>query len=414
MKEINTYEKTRRIFPPFSLFIRAASLIARSKERVKITKLGKLPKPPYLLICNHASFMDFYTAIKVTEPHQPYWVSTIEEFIDKDFIFRELGILPKRKFTNDPISAKMMMEVLKDRKKILIIYPEARYSFIGKMERIERGIASIAKVCNVPIVLIKNHGHFLRDPQWGDHHVRKIRPIHSTVKCIISKKYIKELSVDEIYQTIVENLKYDEEQYQIDNHILNTYKNRAVGIEHILYKCPHCGEEFKMTSFGSHFKCENCKKEYSYNSDGTISCINGETKFSRISQWYEYEKECVKNEVKNNRYYFKDEVRLEHLDGVKVGFSPLKGKYYLTQSVKDGIKVIDEDNKVIISKMPLQTFAIHVEFDYKHKGGCVDLATNEDTYFVYPLHFQSHLTKIHFATEAIFDNAVKNLNKEHK
>lgn len=410
MKKIDTYEKTRRIFPPFTLVIRTASILWRAKERVKVVKVGRIPKPPYLLISSHASFMDYYTCMKGALPHQPYWVSTIEEYIDKDFVFRELGIIPKRKFTNDPRSAKMMLEVLRDRKKILIIYPEARYSFVGHPERLDNGLAKLAKAAGVPIVFMNNHGHYLRDPQWGDHKIRKVRPIVAEMKCIVSKKYVQLLSSDEIQQIITDNFKFDEEKYQLDNHILIKYEKRAEGIERILYKCPHCGKEFEMSSKGANFKCDACGVEYTLNEDGTIKCLNNESKFTKVSDWYYWEKECCREEVKSGKYLFEDEVRVERLEGTGIGFVPMKGKFNIRQSLEDGV-VVNSDHDFKFERSPLQNYAIHIEFDYHGRGGCVDLATNTETYFVYPLNNWKALTKIHFANEIIYDIHKERLNK---
>ena len=41
-----------------------------------------------------------------------YWISTVEEFIPRFFIFRRIGVLAKRKFTNDPKAAMRYLEVL--------------------------------------------------------------------------------------------------------------------------------------------------------------------------------------------------------------------------------------------------------------------------------------------------------------
>lgn len=347
-------------------------------------------------------------SIRANEPYQPYWVSTIEEYIDKDFIFRELGIIPKRKFTNDPKSAQLMLDVLKNRKKILIIYPEARYSFIGQPERIDNGLAKLAKNADVPIVFMNSHGHYLRDPQWGDHVIRKVDHLVSEMKCIISKKYVEQLSVEEIQQVINDNFKFDEEQYQLDNNIKITYKNRAKGIERILYKCPHCGKEFEMSSDGTTFGCDACGARYNLNEDGTISRINGESKFTKVSDWYKWEKECVRKEVKDGKFFFEDDIRFEHLEGTGVGFVPMGGNYHLTMSINDGIKVTN-GNEVVYTRSPLQSYAIHIEYDYKGRGGCIDLATNTETYFAYPLNKVKALTKIHFAVEAIYDHLKSNL-----
>lgn len=411
MRKIDAHKRNRRIVTIYSLIIRAASLFARKKEGVKIVKLGELPKPPYLVISTHASFMDFFISIKANQPYKPYWISTIEEYIDKDYIFRALGIIPKRKFTNDPISAGLVLDALQTRKKSLIVYPEARYSFVGKPERIDRGLAKLAKMCEVPIVFMQCNGDYLRDPQWGDHKIRKVKGMVAYMRCIVKRSQIKELSVEEINMLIDQNFKYDDEKFQLEHNIKIDYPNRAVGIERILYKCPHCGKEYEMSSSGSTFKCEACGATYSYNEDGTISCTNGDSKFTKVSDWYYWEKDCVRKEVEEGTYFFEDDIRLEHLEGVGVGFVPLEGKFHLTHSIDKGI-VVTKDNEVFYERSSLQSYAIHIEYDYKKRGGCIDLATTSETYFAYPLNNVKSLTKIHFAVEIIYDKLKGDLKKE--
>ena len=131
----------------FYIVIWIIGLANRIINRAKIVKKNKLPKPPYILISTHASMLDFYMVLTLTFPHMVYWISTVEEFIPRYFIFRRIGVLAKRKFTNDPQGAMRYLEVLQ-KKKILVIYPEARYSFTGECERIDKSIGKFAKYAN--------------------------------------------------------------------------------------------------------------------------------------------------------------------------------------------------------------------------------------------------------------------------
>ena len=109
IKQIDTHRPNKRIWFIFSLIIWVGSFFMKLINRAKIVKLNQIPKPPYLLISSHASMMDFYMATLGTFPHRPYWVSTVEEFIDKYFLFRRLGVISKRKFTNDPKRSKIFI-----------------------------------------------------------------------------------------------------------------------------------------------------------------------------------------------------------------------------------------------------------------------------------------------------------------
>ena len=386
----------------FEIVIWIIALINKVKNKAKIVKRNKLPKPPYILISTHASMLDFYMALMATFPHRVYWISTVEEFIPRFFIFRRIGVLAKRKFTNDPKGAMRYLEVLQ-RKKILVIYPEARYSFMGETERIDKGLGRFAKMANVPVVLNREHGNYLYCPQWSDHKARKVYPIVNEFQTIITKNDLETLNADEIQQKIEDNFVNSEEDWMRRKHILIKYENRAVGLEKILYKCPHCGKEFEMSSETHFLKCNHCGATYDYLENGQLQRVDGESKFNYPSEWYKWEKECVKEEVINGTYHFEDDVRVEKLLGAKIGFVPQEGHYHLTHDIEQGFVVKGTDNEFEYHRSSLQSYAIHIEYYYLDRGAFLELADLKDTYFIYPLNKPEYLTKIHFAVEHIYD-----------
>jgi len=408
--QIKTDLPIKRIWTIFYIVILTIGLINKIMSKVKIVKHNKLPKPPYILISTHASMLDFYMALCITFPHKPYWISTVEEFIPRFFIFRRIGVLAKRKFTNDPKAALKYLEVLK-KKKILIIYPEARYSFTGEDERIDKSIGRFAKKANVPVVMIKGHGHYLWCPQWSDRKVRKISPIQSDVYTIVDRNELEHLSAEDIQERIEDNYDMSEEHWMEENNILNKYENRAVGLEKILYKCPHCGKEFEMSSETHFIKCNHCGVTYDYLENGQLKCLDKETRFNYPSAWYKWEKECVKQEVLESKYHFEDDVRVEKLLGAGIGFVAQEGKYHLIHDIKEGITVKGIDNDFEFKRSSLQSYAIHIEYHYLDRGSFLELADADDTYFIYPLNKANHLTKIHFAVEHIYDYLKEQLRK---
>ena len=139
--------------------------------------------------------------------------------------------------------------------------------------------------------------------------------------------------------------------------------------------------------------------------------MDGEGKFNWPSEWYNWQKEEVRKEVEAGTYHFEDEVRVEKLIGAKIGFVVQEGKYHLTHTIEDGIIVKGEDNDFEYHRPSLQSFAIHIEYNYKDKGAFLDLSTMDDTWFVYPINKPLYLTKIHFAVECIYDHLKNNLKK---
>lgn len=404
----------KRVWLPLSIIMWIGALFMRTLAGAKIVKRNKLPKPPYLILGTHASMMDFYTEISLTFPHQPYWVSTVEEFIYRYFLFRRMGVLAKRKFSNDPKSALTYLEILQKRKKILIIYPEARYSLVGENERIDKSLGKFVKKANVPVVIVKGHGNYLQCPQWSDRKLRKFHPIVNEVETVINKYDLEIMDADEIQKKIEENFYISEDEWMQKKNIKIKYPNRAKGIHQILYKCPHCGTEFEMSSEGHTLRCNHCGKEYDYLENGQLKCLNGETIFDYPSKWYKWEKECCKQDVLNGNYHFEDEVRVEKLMGAKIGFVPLEGKYQLIHDIKGGLTCKGIDNDFYLNRTSMHSFGLHIEYNYLNKRGTfIEISDNDDTYFIYPKNKPLEVTKMHFAVEHIYD-MLKGQMKEEK
>ena len=52
-------------------------------------------------------------------------------------------------------------------------------------------------------------------------------------------------------------------------------------------------------------------------------------------------------------------------------------------------------------------YSVHVEYDFLGRGDAVDRATDETTYFTFLKTAKNVLTKLHFATEELYDYLVR-------
>ena len=97
-------------------------------------------------------------------------------------------------------------------------------------------------------------------------------------------------------------------------------------------------------------------------------------------------------------------------EGVGVGFVPLEGKFHLTHSINDGISCVGDNFD--FHRSSLQSYAIHIEYNYKGRGAFIELSTQTETYFVYPLSCPHGITKVHFAVEHIYNYLKNDMRKE--
>ncbi len=363
-------------------------------------------KPPYLLLANHASMIDFPLAVKATFPHRANWVISIEEFVGREWLFRGIGGIYKRKFTSDLTVVRHMLRVLKTRRHICIMYPEARYSLAGINEQIDKSIGQLAKLAKCPVAVLISRGNFLNSPQWCKKPTRKL-PISAEMKQIVTAEEIETLTADEIQARIEKEFHYDDYAWQKENEIHITSPKRAHNIHRILYQCPACRKEFSTDSRDSEIWCRECGRRWQMNTLGELECQNGEDIFRHVPDWYRWERENVRREVEQGRYRFTDSVRLEHLDNAKVGFRTL-GDVRLTHD-ENGFSLDGELpglGEFHFRRSVISMSSCHIEYDFHGRGDAIDLATLNDTYFVFPLTAYNCLTKIHFATEELYKKAL--------
>ena len=60
-----------------------------------------------------------------------------------------------------------------------------------------------------------------------------------------------------------------------------------------------------------------------------------------------------------------------------------------------------------VNKPVSSMYSVHVEYDFLKKGDCFDIATDETSYFMFLKNAKNYLTKMHFATEELYDYYVK-------
>ena len=392
---------------PVAWALCAGELIKRKSKVYKHNT--KDLKPPYLMLCTHAAFLDFKVATKAIFPHGATYVVAIDGFIHREQIMRKVGCICKRKFTNDTTLVRQIIYSIKKLKQSVIIYPEARYSISGTTAILPSSLGKLAKLLKVPVVVLNTHGHHISSPVWNLT-PRKVN-VEADFTQIVTAEEINSLNADEINKRIHNAFEYDDYKWQKDKGILIKNPERANGLEKVLYKCPHCKSEHVIYPSGTKIICNNCKKEYNYNEDGSVTCINGETIFNHIPDWYEWERKCVKEEILNGKYHIEDDVDVDSLPNSK-GFINMGTGHFVHD--KNGLKVNFNENGIpkVFTKNILENYSCHIEFDYNNKGDAVSFSTLDDTYYFYFKNLKNVIVKIHFAVEELYKLELQNKLKK--
>ncbi|MBO5339186.1 MAG: 1-acyl-sn-glycerol-3-phosphate acyltransferase [Clostridia bacterium] len=423
-RHIKPFDTSKKPIRSWKILSWVAMVVSKILTRGKIGKLEKINmeglKPPYILLSNHQTFTDFEINAILTYPEKFHSIATFEGHYGfygiRAYLMEKVGCIPKRKFTTDPHLVSSCNTVLNEYGDILSIYPEARYTDIGTTSPISDSYAQLIKKFNKPVVAVVHRGNYLRAPFWNWQRERKVKT-YTTMKKILDPEDIERMSCEEIIAVVRRELWHDEHQWQKDNNIIIDEPWRAEGLHKALYQCPHCLAEHRMLSKGNKLWCVSCGKEWEMTELGELRATSGKTEFSHIPDWYNWEKENVRREVEEGRYYFEDDVDVYALPNVKKFIKLGKGK--LTHSLENGITLEGhyngEDYKIVRPSRGL--YSIHTEYNYcflKHDP-CIQISIADNT-FICNTHKKDVVTKVYFAVVAIHEKLMRERaeNKQKK
>ena len=158
-----------------------------------------------------------------------------------------------------------------------------------------------------------------------------------------------------------------------------------------------------MSSEGAELFCEACGKRWYMNEDSTLAAKDGETEFSHIPDWFEWEREQVRAEIERGEYSFEDDVEVYSLPRC-YKYEPL-GFGKLTHDPEQGFILTGHyrGKDYRIQRTPLQTNSLHIEYDFLRikPFDLVDISTEDDSFYCYTTK-KDVITKLAFATEEIY------------
>lgn len=405
------YPIRQPLFFTWLIWVLSKILLFGKKYTIEKVNMEGL-KPPYMVLSNHMYFIDFELCALVTHPHRVNNVVNLDGYYRRPWLMELIGSIGTRKFTMDLHLVKSIRKVL-ERGDVLCMYPEARYCPAGITSYLPDSLGTLVKRCRVPIVTVVHHGNHLQSPFWNFRKPRRV-PLHTVATKILTPEEIDRLTPEEINDRLRSALSYDEYAYQKENGILITEPHRAEGLHKILYQCPHCKVEHEMASEGAELFCKVCHKRWTLLENGELKANEGETEFSRIPDWYLWERRMVEEQIERGEYFFEDEVDV-YSQPRAMNFIHL-GKGKLTHDPELGLTVegIYRGEVYRLNRAPLQTNSLHIEYDwcYLRPEDCVDISSERDSFFCYPETEKNVVTKLGFATEILYLRAMKKRNEQ--
>ena len=375
-----------------------------SYEEVGMDKLGK--NEPALFLMNHSSFTDLMIAARMLRKRQYHIVTTNDGFVGKESLMRWIGCIPTRKFVSEIALVKDMQYTFKKLNSSILMFPEASYSFDGSMTPLPESLGKLIKLMKIPVVIISTKGAFLRDPLYNNLKKRKA-DVSATVTYRISPEDIESLSVKEVNEILEEEFSYDHFRDQVARKVKITENFRGEGLHRVLYKCPHCLSEGTMDSAGIVIRCSNCDFEAELTEDGTLKYIEKpDVDFANtpvhkyVTDWYDWERECVKKELADGTYHMECNVDILMLADYKCMYKV--GKGILTHSV-EGFSLMGCDGKLEYKQKPKASYSLYADYFWYEIGDVISIGNTNYQYYCFPKNQKKAIVaKARLATEELY------------
>ena len=364
-------------------------------EKKGMQRLGK--REPCLILMNHCGFIDMEIATSVFYPRPVNIVATSDAFIGKNWIMRKIGCIETRKYTLDVQIVKDINYTLKTLKSSVLIYPEATYSLDGRATVLPDSVGKCLKMLGVPVVTVITEGAFMRQPVYNNLRKRKVK-VSAKIEYLFSPEELKKLSADEINKKIREKFAFDYFREQTEKGVVIADETRAEGLNRILYKCPCCGKE-KMKGEGKTLACLACGKTYELTQLGEMKALQGETEFSNVSDWVDWERAKVKEEIEGGRYEMNLPVRIMVMVDVKSVYDVGEGT--LLHGL-DGFHLTGCDGTLDYKQSPTAAYTINSDFNWYEIGDTINIGDLNTQYFCFPKIEGDFAFKARIATEEIY------------
>ncbi len=379
-----------------------------SLDRVEMKEIGK--NEPCLFLMNHSSFIDLEIVASILYPRPFNIVATTDGFIGKDWLMRQIGCIPTKKFTTDLNLVRDIQYATKELNDSVVLFPEAGYSLDGTATPLPDTVGAFAKRLGVPVVMIRTYGAFSRDPLYNNLQRRKVR-VSATMECIATKEELIALSAEELQGRIEEQFTFDHFRWQKENGVRITEPTRADFLNRVLYQCPHCLSEGKTEGRGTTLTCHACGKAYELTELGELQAIAGETKFSYVTDWYRWEREEVRREIEEGRYSVVLPVEIYWSRDTKKLYRVGEGTLTHTP---EGFHLTGCDGALDYSQTSLASYSVNSDFNFYEIGDMISVGNAQALYYCFPKIEGDIVAKMRLAAEESYKIAREKRNASRK
>lgn len=241
------------------------------ENRVVASFSRPVPSGPFLLLANHAHALDPYVVGTLIGRPVRY-MANIEGVPPAAAAFAGLvGAFGKRKGMPDFGALRTAMNHLGNGEPVGI-FPEGDRSWDGRTAPLHMGIARLAKIARVPVLLAKQRGSYLTFPRWADARRSGLWSVEFT---LIEANTVAESPLDDLYRVIRAGLEHDEVAWAGRMGLRFECDAPARGASRALWACPHCGAAGRTIDDDSTVRCLDCGSAWTVDANCGVQALSG-------------------------------------------------------------------------------------------------------------------------------------------
>ena len=336
--------------------------------------IDKLPKKgPVFVIWNHQSRRDHTFICRAIWPRRMNMVSEYNEIFRShlNWAFIHNQILLKKPFDkSDYVGIRMIDEIIK-KGGVVALSPEGNSSNFGNNQPAALGTGRFLKHYHIPVYMVQIHGSYLTNNKIFDED--RIGRVEVKLYSLFTSEDLLNLSEEEIESRINMELRFDDYEWNKTARVKFKHKSSiTTNLEYMCYKCPKCGQEFKMISKDNQIFCSCCNNGASMDDYYDFHPYEGSIISETPLAWLTSERKDIIDAIrKDDKYSYEVDVKL--------GFLPndhLLKDYALSENVGEGKMIIDhkgfhfvgvknnEPYSFDISYKDIYTFNVSVELSH--------------------------------------------------
>ena len=258
-------------------------------------------KGPAVVLGNHQAALDFTTVIGATREHISFVISdSFYNTLPFRSAMDKIGVIAKQQFQTSLHEIGAMRNVIKHGG-ILMFYPAGLMSENGLSTPFPAATYKFLTWLEADVYVARITGSYFCTPKWSKK-IRRGKTLLDVYK-LIDKNDLQTMHEDEIQRAVDGALLFDAYREQEQHRIRYRGGDNVEGLQHVLYVCPHCNEEFTIRVKNKRtLYCEKCGFEHTSDAYGFLhntGTVGEEIRY--VSDWSRFVSDKVQNDIESGK-----------------------------------------------------------------------------------------------------------------